>query len=104
MENLTNKYLGKCSPYISSLVYDIGNRTLLLECVTDPNSLKPHTQVHFTGIRFYSEETIDDEYDDTCMDGVVGMHWVREHIFCLRTNKKEIVLELENEPRVEAIT
>ncbi|OAI26783.1 MULTISPECIES: hypothetical protein [Methylomonas] len=103
MEDLTNRYLASCSPYISSLVYDIGNRTLVLECVPDPNSLKPHTKVIFTGIRSYSEETIDDEYDDMCMDGVVGMHWVREHIFCLRTDKKEIILELENEPRLEFI-
>lgn len=103
MEDLTSRYLAGCSPYISSLIYDIVNRTLLLECVTDPNSLKPHTRVFFTGIRSYSEETVNDEFDDMCMEGVVGMHWVREHIFCLHTDKKEIILELENEPRVEVI-
>lgn len=78
-------------------------RTLLLECVRGINTCKPHTRIVFDGIKSYSEETVDDEYDDQCMDSVIGMHWVKEHVFCLRTEKKEIIVEVEREPRIERI-
>ena len=103
MSDLMNKYLSGCSPYISDLKYDIDKRTLTLECVNNPDECTPTRKVIFSGIRNYSEETIDEDYDDKCMDGVVGMSWLRDNVFCLHTDKKEIIIELECEPIVEHI-
>lgn len=103
MSDLMDIYLSDCSPYISGLVYDIDKRTLVMECVNNPNEGVPQTRVIFSGIKSYSEETIDDEYDDHCMDGVVGMSWVEEGVFCIHTDKKEIIIEIENKPKSERI-
>jgi hypothetical protein len=103
MSDLMDTYLPGCSPYISKLVYDIDKRILLMECVNSASENVPHTKVTFSGVRSYSEETIDDEYDDHCMDGVVGMNWVKEKVFCIHTEKKEIIIEIENEPATEKI-
>ena len=103
MSDLMNTYLLDCSPYISSLNYDINKRVVLLECVRNIETCEPHTRVIFEGIRSYSEETIDDEYDDQCMDSVFGLNWVTEGVLCIRTEKKEIIIELENNPRVEIL-
>lgn len=103
MSDLMNKFLSGCSPYISELNYDIGKRKLTLVCVNNVEDFLPHTKVTFSGIRSYSEETTDKDYDDDCVDGVLGMSWVTENEFCIHTDKKEIVLDIENEPTSERV-
>ena len=103
MSDLMDTYLAGCSPYISKLNYDIDKRVLTMECVNNANENVPHTKITFSGVRSYSEETIDTDYDDHCMDGVVGMNWVKEKVFCIHTDKKEIIIEIENEPTSEKI-
>lgn len=98
-----DKYLAGCSPYVDVLNYDIDKRVLILQCVNNPDDFIPHTRVVFTRIRSYTEETIDDEFDDSSIDSVIGMHWVRDHTFCIRTEKKEIILDLECDPQSELI-
>lgn len=93
-----NTYLKWCSPHICKLIYDIDKRVLIMECVNNLDDCVPDTRVTFRGIKSYSEETIDDEYDDNCMDGVIGMNWLRDRLFCIRTDKKEIIIEIENDP------
>jgi len=93
-----NAYLKFCSPYICKLIYDIDKRVLIMECVNNSGDCVPDTRVTFRGIKSYSEETIDDEYDDNCMDCVIGLNWLRERLFCIRTDKKEIIIEIENDP------
>ncbi len=88
MTDLMNKYLKGCSPYISSLIYDIDSRQLLLECVNNPDECKPLKKIIFREIESYSEETMDDEYDDNCIDGVIGMSWIGKNKFCIHTDKK----------------
>jgi len=103
MSDLMSMYLSGCSPYIATLIYDISNRVLILECVDDPEKRNPLKRIVFSGIRSYSEQTIEDEYDDNCIDGVIGMHWMKDKLFCLSTDKKEIIIELEVEPQVESL-
>lgn len=103
MSDLMDTYLTGCSPYISMLNYDIDKRILTMVCVNNPNENAPHTKVTFTGVRAYSEETMDEEFDDHCMDSVIGMNWVKENVLCIHTEKKEIILEIENEPSSERI-
>lgn len=93
--DMTSEYLKGCSPYIDRLVYDIGKRQLLLVCVDSPETCKPVIEIIFTGIEFYKEETLDDEYDDQCIDSVLGINWVHENTICIHTEKKEIVIKFD---------
>lgn len=103
MSDLMDIYLKGCSSLISSLIYDIDKRILVLECINNPDDCIPRTRVTFSGIRSYSEETVGDGNDDRCMDIVIGMHWIKANVFCLHTDKKEIIIEIENEPKAEII-
>ena len=41
---------------------------------------------------------LNDCIDQTCMDSVIGMHWIKEGVFCLHTEDKEIIIELDGDP------
>ncbi|MBO1257102.1 hypothetical protein J3L16_15565 [Alteromonas sp. 5E99-2] len=86
------------SPYISELSYDIDNRILTVTCVDNPDDFNPATSIVFSGVKSYSEESLGDSNADDIMDSIIGMNWHQENIFCLHTQKKEIMIELENEP------
>ncbi len=93
--DMTSEYLEGSSPYIDRLIYDIGKRQLLLVCVDSPETSKPAIEIIFSGIESYEEETIDDEYDDQCMDSVIGINWLHEKTICIYTEKKEIVIKFD---------
>ena len=97
VKDLMDEYLEGCSPYIDSLVYDINKRELLLVCVNNPEDCLPRKSIIFKGIESYAEETIDTEYDDNCLDSVIGMPWINKDNFCIRTEKKEIIIKLSGE-------
>lgn len=97
-EDLTNKLLKGCSPYINSAIYDIDKRELSIECVDNPETRNPKKQMIFSGILRYKEENIEEKPDDNLLDSIIGINWVRKGILCIHTEKKEIILELENEP------
>jgi len=103
MSDLMDTYLKDCSSYVSELTYDIGKRVLILVCVNNPDDFVPVIKVTFEGISLYSKETINEEYDDNCMDMVIGINWVRDKVLCIHTDKKEIIIELENEPQSKKI-
>ncbi len=93
---MTSEYLKGCSPYIDRLIYDIGKRQLLLVCVDSPETGKPKIEIIFAGIESYEEATLDDEYDDQCLDSVIGIHWLKEKTICIHTEKKEIVIKFDS--------
>ena len=102
-EDLANKLLGSCSPYINSITYDIEKRELRLECVDNPENCNPIKRIICSGILKYEEENIEDKPDDNLIDSVIGINWIRDKLLCIHTEKKEIILELENEPISENI-
>ena len=98
LSDLTGKLLNDSSPYICELKYDIDNRTLTLICVDNPDDFKPIRRVVFSGIKWYTEESLGDSNLDYVLDSVIGMNWHKENVFCIHTQKKEIMIEIENEP------
>lgn len=98
MVDLTNKYLNGSSPYIYELLYDIDKRTLTLICTDNADDYNPSRKVVFSGIKSYSQEDCGDANDDRLIDSVIGMNWHKDKVFCLHTQKKEILIEVENEP------
>lgn len=95
--DMTSEYLEGSSPYIDRLIYDIGKRQLLLVCVDSPETSQPAIEIIFSGIESYEEETIDDEYDDQCMDSVIGINWLHKKTICIYTEKKEIVIKFDGD-------
>ncbi len=92
MVDLMSEYLKDCSPYISKFVYDIDKRIIELVCVDSIDNCLPKRKITISGIQSYAEETIDDDFDDNCMDGVIGMHEMSVGRFCIHTDKKEVIV------------
>lgn len=92
MDDLMSKYLKGCSPYISQFTYDIEKRTLELVCVKSIDNCIPKRKITISGIQAYLEETIDEEFDDNCMNGVIGLHEMSAGKFCIHTDKKEVIV------------
>ena len=103
--NSLDKWLPNCSPYITKFVYDIDKRELVIEFALDSKEFKPHTRIVCSSINKYSESNMDDETHDDCMDGVLDLEWIEESCtFLVTTDKKEILLSLDNIPIREIIT
>ncbi|KGJ87802.1 hypothetical protein [Colwellia psychrerythraea] len=92
MDDRMSEYLKDCSPYISKFLYDIDKRIIELVCVDSIDNCLPKRKIKISGIQSYTEETIDDEFDDNCMDGVIGLHEMAVGKFCIRTEKKEVIV------------
>ena len=98
MHNL-DEWLPSCSPYITKFVYDIDKRGLVIEFALDSKEFKPHTRIVCSGIKSYSENNMDDETHDDCLDGVLDLNWNEiAGTFLVVTDKKEILLTIENKP------
>lgn len=97
-----DRLVGSSSPYVSSIVYDINERTLVLELVDHPDKMNLCRRITFTDILSYQEENMEEEPEDECMDDIVGIDYIQGGI-CIHTYKKEVVLKLESEPRAEYI-
>jgi len=101
--DITDNLLNGCSPYIYSITYDIGKRCVEIVVVDNGDSQVPYLRITVANILHYEEVTIDDEPDDNCMDSIIGVHWVREGRLCIRTEKKEIMVNTPNEPSARKI-
>ena len=99
-------WIPKCSPYVSKMVYDINLREFIIECVNNINDFTPHTRIICSSILRYTEFPRDDEdeYDDELVDGLLDLNWSEESkVFYIYSDKKEISLKLEKQPRREII-
>lgn len=95
--DVTSKYLKDCSPYIDEYIYDVGKRSILLTLLDNPNECNPALKLEFHNIESYSEETIDEEYDDQCLDSVIGLNWLQNGELCIHTEKKEVVIKFDGD-------
>lgn len=100
MEDLTSHFLNGCSPYICQLTYNPTLREVVLEVASDPESMSPCVKVIFGSVASLSDENDHPEEND-CIDSVIGMHWMERGLFCLRTQQREMIMELQEEPRIE---
>jgi len=92
--DLLNKYLKGCSPYIHQLTYNLVAREFTLVCAKSIGDWVPHKGIRFTDVISFSENCFEDILDDNGIDSVVGMHKVSDGVYCLNTEKREIVLKV----------
>lgn len=100
---LTEQLLGDNSPYIANLIYDIDVRMLFIELLDGPESQKLVQRVVFPGVVSYSETNLLNEPEDDSIDDVVSIQRLDKNRVILTTYKKEILLNVSEEPFVEAI-
>ncbi len=100
---LTEQLLGDSSPYIANLIYDIDVRMLFIELLDGPESQKLVQRVVFPGVVSYSETNLLNEPEDDSIDDVVSIQRLDKNRVILTTYKKEILLNVSEEPFVEAI-
>ena len=100
---LISKLLGRSSPYIFNIVYDIDVRLLFIACLDDPSDDKPALRIIFPQINFYFEINQADAGDDELMDDLVSLEQVDDQKIIIRTCKKEITIKLKGKPYTEKI-
>lgn len=100
---LTEQLLSSSSPYISNLVYDIDVRLLFIECFDDPDKQNPVARIVFPGILSYAETSLLEAPDDDSIDDIVSIERMDARRIVITTFKKEILLNLTEEPFVEPI-
>ncbi|MBQ4810273.1 hypothetical protein J8M20_02950 [Pseudoalteromonas luteoviolacea] len=104
MNNL-DFWIPNCSPYISKMVYDINNRIFTIEFVDNVNDFNPLLRLVCKSVLSYSEDTVDEAYDDDLIDGVIDIAWNGAHkTLVVLTDKKEMILKLEQPPISENVT
>ena len=100
---LTEQLLGDCSPYIANLVYDIDVRMLFIELFDSPEEQNPMQRIVFPGVVTFSETNLLNEPDDDEMGDVVSIQRLDKNRIILTTYKKEILLNVSEDPFVEPI-
>lgn len=100
---LTEQLIGECSPYIGNLVYDIDVRLVFVELVDDPETQNLKRRIVFPGIVSFSESNLINEPEDDAIDDVVSIERLDSGRIILTTYKKEILLNLTEDPFVEDI-
>ncbi|MAD57276.1 MAG: hypothetical protein CMK44_01705 [Porticoccus sp.] len=101
---LVSRLLGKSSPYIFNLVYDIDVRLLFIEFLNDPSDEKPSLRIIFPEISMYSEANQAEFDDDELMDDLVSLEQISDSRIIILTCKKEITIELAGKPFAEKLT
>ncbi|HAG94777.1 MAG: hypothetical protein CMK83_07455 [Pseudomonadales bacterium] len=100
---LTEQLIGDCSPYIGNLVYDIDVRLVFVELLDGPESQNLKRRIVFPGIVSFHETNLLNQPEDDSIDDVVSIQRLDTNRLILTTYKKEILLNLTEEPFVEVI-
>lgn len=98
--DLLNKYLKGCSPYIIKLTYDLEKREVVMVCAKSIGDWTPGKQLKFTDVIGFIEHTLDfeDFVDDEYTDSVMGLHKTQAGGYCLRTEKRELIIQTIKDP------
>lgn len=101
--DLLDKYLSGYVPYISKLTYNLEVREVVFvfqKRKVDELSLM---RLKFTDVLSFREETFEDAFDDNLTDSIMGMHLVSEGLYCVNTEKRELLIRVAVEPKSELI-
>ena len=99
MKDLTEKYFHGCSPYIQSLSYDLDRRELSLICFKSVDDQTPGKQLLFAEVNEFDEIQFEDAGDKDLIDSIMGIHLSSNSVYCINTEKRELVLRVGVEPR-----
>lgn len=104
--DISKDLLGSCSPYIHTYIYDIDDRSLIIEFIGNINKPKPERRLVFTEISSFSEHNELGEFDDENLDDLVDISRILidgVQTFVVASYKKTITIASEAEPFAEAI-
>ncbi len=96
--DLCQKYLEGCSPYILQFDYNLEKREITLVCAEDTSNWQPKRLITFTDVISFDEETFEDLIDDSLIDSIMGIHVISEGVYCVNTEKRELVIKAGSEP------
>ena len=97
--DLLNNYLMGCSPYIIQLNYNLEKRELLVVCAKTVENWVPFKGILFKDVISFSETYDEDDIlDDDLIDSVIGLHEVSDGVYCLGTEKREIIVKVGTPP------
>lgn len=102
--DLLNKYLKGCSPYILKMSYNLRRREIVVVCANNTIDWSPKTQLKFTDVVTFSEEVFEDLLDDELIDSIMGFHEMAENVYCLSTEKRELIIKARQKPISEDIS
>lgn len=87
------------------MVYDIDNRIFMIEFMDNVNDFNPLLRLVCKSVLSYAENTLDEDYDDDLIDGVIDIAWDDAHkTLVVLTDKKEMILKLGQPPISENAT
>ena len=96
--DLLNKYLKGCSPYIMELSYDLEKREFSIICAKQISDCTACKGIKFIDVVRFTEETSEGLTDDDCADSVIGLHEVERGVYCLSTEKRELIIHTMKMP------
>lgn len=99
--DISKSLLENCSPYISTMVYDVESAVFYVECVDSPQNAKPVKRITFSDITQFKATGIDVSCPNT-FDSIIGIHWMSSDTLCLQTEVKEIIITT-NTNRIESL-
>lgn len=97
--DISNEWIKGSSPFIHSMNYDVEARELRIFLLETPEDTRPSVEICITKVTSYNESDV--EVDDECRDSIIGAHWAGSGTLIIRTEKREIVLGVSGEVKVE---
>ena len=101
--DLLNKYISASSPYIDKLTYDLDERKVVIVFLKKEYNSTSVMRLIFRDVLSFSEEMFEDAFEENLMDSIMGMRLVSENVYCVHTEKRELLLKVGLEPVGEHI-
>jgi hypothetical protein len=96
--DLLHKYIGGYAPYIAEFVYDLDNRDISIIFVKLTKDSPTRMKLSFGDVLSFSETMSEDALDDNFTDSIIGMHKTSDNVFCVCTEKRELMIRVGREP------
>lgn len=101
--DLINKYISGSSPYIDKLTYDLDEREVIIVFLKKTYNSNSVMRLIFRDVLSFAEEMFEDALEDNLTDSIMGMHMVSDNVYCVKTEKRELLLKVGLEPISEHI-
>ena len=98
-----HKYIGGYAPYIHKLIYDLDQREVVFLFEELAIELPSRMQLKFLDVLSFEETTFEEAFDNNFTDSVMGIHKVSDGIYCVNTEKRELIIKVGREPVSAAI-
>ncbi len=91
--------------YIHSIEHDVVNKYLVIKFLKNPVDEPSVARIlTFLNIQDFSEEIDDEDFDENCLDSLIGIQEYPEATgvrYVIRTEQREIIFFTETEPKIQ---